>query len=84
MSQDDPKVDIRIVIIPGSVRPGNFTAMVVELVADGIRKQAEIILNVIDVAQLNFQPPGVVTDSAELTMFVQTVSRASGVILATP
>lgn len=40
MSQDDPKVDIRIVIIPGSVRPDNFTAMVVELVADGIRKQA--------------------------------------------
>lgn len=84
MSQDEIKTGIRIVIIPGSVRPGNYTAMAVELVADEIKKHAEIALDHIDLAELNLQPPGAGSASAELESFVETVSGATGVILATP
>ncbi|HJN51324.1 MAG: NAD(P)H-dependent oxidoreductase [Pseudomonadales bacterium] len=84
MGQSDQNGGIRIVIIKGSVRPGNYTAMAAELVADEIRKHPDIALDVIDPAELNLQPPGVESNDAEVTGFVETVSRATGVIFATP
>jgi chromate reductase len=74
----------RIVILPCSVRPGNFTTMAAEIVADEVRKHAEIRLDLVDLAALNLQPPGAGSESAELEGFVEIVSDATGVIFATP
>ncbi len=75
---------IRIVIIPGSVRPGNFTGKAVALVASEIRKHEDITLDVIDVAALNLPLPGAGNESEEVAQFRDKVSQATGIILATP
>ena len=41
---------IRIVVIPGSVRPWNFTAKAVALVVNQIQKHDNITLDVVDLA----------------------------------
>jgi|TARA_Y100000310_G_scaffold78519_1_gene75196 NAD(P)H-dependent FMN reductase len=70
MGQNGAIGGIRIVIIPGSVRPGNFTSMAVALVADEVRKRSDVALDVIDTAELNFgkvsQRSGVACDARRL------------------
>ena len=75
---------IRIVVIPGSVRPGNFTAKAVALVVDEIRKHNDITLDVVNLAELNLPLPGVGGESLEVARFRETVSQATGIIFATP
>ncbi len=43
---------IRIVAIPGSVRPGNYTGKALDLVVDDLRKQAEIEVDRIELQVL--------------------------------
>ena len=75
---------IRIVIIPGSVRSGNFTAKAVSLVADEITRYGDIELEVIDMDTLELPLPGREGDPVALKQFRDTVSAATGVIFATP
>jgi hypothetical protein len=49
---------IRIVVIIGSVRPGNYTSMAAALVADELRKRPEVSVEVIDPATLHLPFPG--------------------------
>jgi chromate reductase len=75
---------IHIVIIKGSVRPGNYTSMAAALVLDELKKHAKVSTEVVDPAALRLSPPGTDSQSADATLLQQTVRQATGVILATP
>ncbi|MEH6578635.1 MAG: NAD(P)H-dependent oxidoreductase [Amphritea sp.] len=75
---------VRIVIIPGSVRPGNYTDKAVALVADEISKYRNVSLDVIDFKEIHLPFPGTAPESPEMARFKETVSQATGVIFATP
>jgi NAD(P)H-dependent FMN reductase len=75
---------IPIVIVNGSVRPGNYTAMASALVADELRKDPEMSVEVVDPATLDLPLPGL-RPGAESTKWLQArVAAAAGVVLATP
>ena len=75
---------IRIVVIKGSVRPGNYTSMAAALVIDELGKNAKVSVEVVDPRELKLPPPGLDGDSADAARLKETVSQATGVILATP
>lgn len=75
---------IPIVAILGSVRPGNYTAKALAVVADEFEKYPEIELNIIDPAKIELPLPGMGNDSPALIQLQESVSAAAGVILATP
>lgn len=72
-----------IVAISGSVRPGNYTSMALALAVDEIRKQ-NVTVDVVDPAVLNLPPPGVDPHAEGTRQLRQTVTPATGVLLATP
>ncbi len=74
---------IRIVLISGSVRPGSYTGKSLALVADEIGKHSEITLEQIDPAKLSLPLPGP-TATPAMRAASRIVSRATGVVLATP
>lgn len=73
-----------ILIITGSVRPGNYTAMAAALVADELRKDARARVEVIDAATIDLPLPGTQPDSEATKLLQKKVAGASGVVLATP
>jgi len=75
---------IHIVLISGCVRPGNYTNKALALVADEIRKHPDIAAEQIDPAGMNLPLPGTDGDSADSARLRESVSRTTGVILATP
>ncbi len=75
---------LRIVIVVGSVRPGNYTAKAVALVADELRKDPDVAVDIIDPSILELPPPGVDPKSADARDLQAKVAAASGVVLATP
>ena len=75
---------IRIVVLNGSVRPGNYTRMASALVVDELRKDPKVSVDVIDPAELALPPPGTGVDSAAAKDLQSRVLRAAGVVLATP
>ncbi|MDF0646002.1 MAG: NAD(P)H-dependent oxidoreductase [Nitrospira sp.] len=75
---------IHIVIINGSVRPGNYTSMAIALVLDELKKHPKVATEVIDPATLNLPPPGTDPPSKDAKQLQQKVGEATGVILATP
>ena len=75
---------ICIVGILGSVRPRNYTSMAFALAADEIRSNAGVSLEVIDPARMQLPFPGLEGESSDARALCETVSRATGVILATP
>ena len=83
MSQEH-KDKIRIVIIPGSVRPGNFTGKAAALVADEFKKHENVSVDLIKIADLNLPLPGLGPESDDVARYRETVAQATGVILATP
>ncbi len=80
----DKVASIRIAIVQGSVRPGNFTAKAVAVVADELRQQPGVQVDVIDPAKLDLAPPGMNGANAGAQELQDTIRRATGVILATP
>ena len=75
---------IRIVVVNGSVRPGNYTAMASALVIDELKKQGGVSVELVDPAALRLPLPGTEPNS-EVTRNLQSkVSAATGVVLATP
>ncbi len=75
---------IKIVTILGTKRPGNYTAKALALVQDEIRKNPEIELIQIDPATVNLTFPGDRINSTDQEDLKETVTSATGIILATP
>ena len=79
----DNKKHISITVIGGSIRSDNLTAKAMALAADEIKKHKDITLDVFDPSHMNLSLPGKGSNPT-LESFQQTVSKATGVILATP
>ena len=75
---------LKVVIVVGSVRPGNYTAMAAALVADELGKDPDVAVETIDPAVLELPLPGVDPKSSVARELQEKVQAASGVVLATP
>jgi chromate reductase len=81
---EDSSRPIRIVVINGSLRPGNYTAMASSLVVDELRKHPKVSVDVIDPGILHLPFPGVDPNSAATQQLQNAVRAATGVVLVTP
>lgn len=78
---DDP--GIRIACLIGTSRPGSYTAMALSLVADELRSEPGVTVDVVDPAKMDLSFPGKgSTDGA--AQMVDMVRNATGLVLATP
>ncbi len=75
---------IRIVVIPGSVRPGNYTGKAVALVIDELAKMNDVRYDLIDPASLHLPLPGAGPGDASTERLRSLVGDATGLIFATP
>ena len=75
---------IRIVLVNGSVRPGNYTGKALALVADELALDPRVRVTRIEPASLNMPPPGVDPESAATRALQAEVKAAAAVVLATP
>ena len=75
---------IRVVVINGSVRPGNHTSMASALVVDELRKDAKVSAHVINPADYHLPFPGTDPHAEGTKRLQQEVKDATAVILATP
>ncbi len=76
---------IRIVAVPGSVRPGNYTGKALALVMDELATLDHVATQRLDPAELDLPVPGrQPLDQEALSKFRESIRAASGVILATP
>ncbi len=78
------KRGIHIIVIKGTVRPGNYTSKAVDLVVDELNKHQECSCEVIDPATMKLPFPGETEDSLDAEELREKVSQATGVILSTP
>ena len=81
---ENDSTGIRIAVIQGSVRPGNYTAMASELVVDELGKEAGVEVDVVDPASLALRMPGIAGGEQGAKELRERVGRASGIVLATP
>ncbi len=81
---ENENTGIRIAVILGTARPGNYTSKALALVIDEIEKRDGIALDVIEPAKMNLPAPGVDSDSPDTKALCETISKATGVIFATP
>jgi len=79
---EDPS-GIRIVVVQGSVRPGNYTAKAVALVLDELRLSG-VTVEHIDPTDMDLALPGKPGGEAAATKLQDAVNAATGVVLATP
>lgn len=75
---------IRIAVVIGTVRPGNYTSKATALVVDELRKQEGVIVDLIDPAALDLPLPGIESATSSAAELQATVKAATGVVLATP
>ena len=75
---------IRLVILKGSVRPGNYTSMAAALVENELKKHPRVSVETIDPAQLDLPLPGTDPDSKASAQLHRKVTSATGAVLATP
>ncbi len=74
---------IHLVALQGSVRPGNYTARALALVADEVEKHPGVSLEIVDPTEMHLPLPGQGA-SEDAKRMQETVAAATGVILATP
>ena len=74
---------IHLVALQGSVRPGNYTARALTLVADEVEKHPGVSLEIVDPTDMHLPLPGQ-GSSEDANRMQETVAAATGVILATP
>lgn len=82
MSESNYK--IKIVVINGSGRPGNYTGKALNIVMDELSKHPEISAQLINSGELLLPLPGVNPNSESSKKLKEDVKNAVGVILATP
>lgn len=75
---------IRVVLINGSARPGNYTGKALALVADEFRKKPQVQLEVIEAGQLGLPLPGTGPDHPAARALREKVLGAAAIVLATP
>ena len=75
---------LKIVIVLGSVRPGNYTAKAAALVADELGKDPDVAVETIDPAALDLPLPGTDPKAPASLQIQEMVKNAAGVVLATP
>ena len=75
---------INIVTILGTRRPGNYTAKALALVQDELDNLPETQHQAVDPANLQLAFPGEQSSSSDAEFLRETVSSASGVVMATP
>ncbi len=75
---------IRIIVINGSVRPANYTAMASALVVDELRQESDVSVETIDPGSLHLPLPGTDPAAPGTQLLQQKVAAATGVVLATP
>lgn len=80
----DESKPIRIVLINGSVRPGNYTSMASALVVDELRKDPEVSVDVINPLDLDLPLPGINPRAEGTRKLQEAVKSATAIILATP
>src|ERR1700693_2509777 len=80
---DDSK-PIHIVLINGSVRPGNYTSMASALVVDELRKDPHVSVEVINPLDLDLPLPGINPHAEGTRKLQEAVKKATAIILATP
>jgi FMN reductase len=81
---NDAESGIRIAIVKGSVRPGNFTAKAVALVVDELERQHVEEVQVLDPAELNLALAGMPGEHSRADELQAAIAGATGVVLATP
>jgi chromate reductase len=81
---EDSPGPIRIIVINGSVRPGNYTSMASAYVMDELRKQSKVAAEEVHPADLNLPFPGADPGSPATARLQRLVKDATGVILVTP
>ncbi|MFY4730892.1 NADPH-dependent FMN reductase [Nitrospira sp. BLG_2] len=79
-----PSDKIRLVILKGSVRPGNYTGMAAALVEEELKKHPRVSVETIDPAQLDLPLPGTASRSNDVEQLHRKVAEAAGAVLATP
>ena len=79
----EPERGIRIAIVKGSVRPGNFTSKAVAYLEDEFEARG-VEADVIDPAELNLPFPGMPAGDSRADELQSRIKEATGVILATP
>jgi len=75
---------IRIVVIVGSIRRGNFTSKAAALVVDELQQLPDVTVEVLDPGTMRLSLPGQATDSGDRETLVRLVGEATGVVFATP
>jgi len=75
---------VRIAIVKGSVRPGNFTAKAVAVVADEFASRGVEDLRVLDPGELRLALPGMPGEGSRAEELQAALRDATGVVLATP
>lgn len=75
---------IRVVVINGSVRPGNYTSMASALVVDELKKQPKVTVHLINPAEYHLPFPGTNPNAEGTRKLQEEVKDATAVILATP
>jgi FMN reductase len=79
-----PNHPIRIAVISGSVRAGNYTNMAAAIVADELRRHPKIAVDFVNPAELHLPFPGQDPNSPDTQILQRIVTDATGVILVTP
>jgi chromate reductase len=80
----DESKPIRIVLVNGSVRPGNYTSMASALVVDELRKDPKVNVEVINPLELDLPLPGIDPKAEGTRKLQEAVKNATAIILATP
>ena len=80
---NEPERGIRIAIVKGSVRPGNFTSKAVAYLEDEFEGRG-VDVDVIDPAELNLSLPGMPAGESRADELQSWIKEATGVVLATP
>ncbi|MBI4890727.1 MAG: NAD(P)H-dependent oxidoreductase [Acidobacteria bacterium] len=75
---------IRIVLINGSARPGNYTGKALAVVADEFQKHEGVTVVTLEPGLLGLPLPGVDPGSEAARGFAEQVASATAVVLATP
>ncbi len=74
----------RVAMLCGSVRPGNYTRMAVDVVVTSLSAHLDVSVEVVDPSELDLPPPGLEATSASVGELQEVVRGATAVILATP
>jgi FMN reductase len=74
---------IKIAVIIGTVRPGNYTSKAAAVVVDELEKNGDVDVTLLDPATMDLPFPGHEA-TADQKLLQETVSAATGVILSTP